>query len=134
MNRANADDPCGTFSNGEVEDYDINITAATEEEEELINTVTALDIDVEKVKEKAEVLINNINPNPFTNHINIRLGKQNSQQVQLTLLNMLGVTVYKKTPGIGVINHTINTASLPAGVYFLVIENGETRKTIKLLK
>ena len=133
MNRSNSNEPCGTFTNGEVEDYNINITAASEEEE-LINSITALEIDVEKLKENAEVHINSINPNPFNDHINIWLGKQNSKQVQLTLLNMLGVTVYKKTPGIGVVNHTINTASLPAGVYFLVIENGETRKTIKLVK
>lgn len=133
MNRSNSNEACGTFSNGEVEDYNINITAASEEEE-LINSITALEIDVEKLKENAEVHINSINPNPFNDHINIWLGKQNSKQVQLTLLNMLGVTVYKKTPGIGVVNHTINTASLPAGVYFLVIENGETRKTIKLVK
>ena len=134
MNRLNSDEPCGTFSNGEVEDYNINITVASEEEQELISTATALDIVVEKANENTELLINNINPNPFTDHINIWLGKQNSKQVQLTLLNMLGVSVYKQTLSIGVVNHTINTASLPGGVYFLVIENGETRKIIKLVK
>lgn len=134
MNRSNFNEPCGVFSNGEVEDYNINITATSEEEEELINTVTKLDIDFDKTKTNAEVLINNINPNPFTGHINIRLGKQNSKQVQLTLLNMPGVAVYKQTLSLGVINHTINTASLPGGVYFLVIENGDSRKIIKLVK
>lgn len=133
MNRVNADDPCSTFSNGEVEDYNINITAASEEEE-LISTVTFLDIDVEKLKENSEVLINRINPNPFIDHINIWLGKQNSKQVQLTLLNMLGAVVYNQTLGIGVVNHTINTTHLPRGVYFLVVANADGRKTLKLVK
>jgi hypothetical protein len=131
MNRANSDDPCGIFANGEVEDYNINITAATEEE--FITSKTAMDIDAKKM-EAADAFMNTIYPNPFTDQINIRLSKQYGKQVHITLLNTLGIAVYKQTLSIAVDNHIINTAHLPSGVYFLVVENGETRKTVKLVK
>ena len=133
MSRTNSDDPCSVLTNGEVEDYNINITAAAEEEE-FITSRPGWDIDIKKTAEVADILINTIYPNPFTDQINIRLVKQYRKQYHITLLNGLGIPVYKQTAGIAATYHTINTANLPAGIYLLVIENGETRKTIMLVK
>ena len=128
MSRTNSDDPCAVIANGEVEEYTINITAALEEE--VITSAKGINI----IAENKDALINIIGPNPFTDHIGIRLGKQFSQQTSITLWNTLGVAVYKQKIGIGVAGHTINTTSLPGGVYFLLVENGGRSKTVKMVK
>lgn len=127
MSRINSDDPCAVIANGEVEDYTINISATAEE---VITSAKGMNI----ITEYKDALINTIYPNPFTDQIDIRLEKQYSKQTIITLWNTLGVAVYKQTLGIGVSGHSINTAGLPGGVYFLVVENGGTRKTVKLIK
>ncbi len=127
MNRLNSDDPCGTFTNGEVEDYDINIVASAEDGEGVVNTVAGkTNVDVEAWTVSA-------NPNPFTDEVRVSFNKQSAQGVSINLLNPLGQTLYKQS-GIAGFSYSINTTNLPAGVYFLVVDNGEERRTIKLVK
>ncbi len=129
MSRINSDDPCAVIANGEVEDYTINITA-TASDAEVITSAKGIN----SISDRKDVLINTISPNPFKDYIDIRLGKQYSKPTNITLWNTLGVAVFKQTLGIGIAGHTINTFGLPGGVYYLVIENGGTRKTVKLVK
>ena len=129
MSRINSDDPCAVIANGEVEDYTINITATTGEEE-VITSAKGINI----ITDYKDPMINTISPNPFIDKLDIRLGKKYGQQTNISLWNTLGIAVYKQTIGIGVIGHTINTAHLPGGVYFLVVENNGTRKTVRLVK
>ena len=130
MNRVNTDDPCNTFTNGEVEDYNINIVSSADDEDILtgggnVNTV--------EVKANVEEWIATVSPNPFNDQIRISFNKPSEQKISISLLNTLGVEVYKQT-GIVMLNPVINTARLSRGVYFLIIDNGEKRMMIKLVK
>jgi len=129
MNRLNTDDPCGVFVNGEVEDYTVNITATALEEQQTITAASAT-----RAEPADELLIQSIYPNPFTDRVEVRFNNRENKPISITLWNSLGVQVYKQTTGPGAKTHIIPTTSLPAGIYFLVIENAGSKKTLKLIK
>ena len=130
MNRINTDDPCNTFANGEVEDYNINIVVAAGEEE--IVTKRA-EVNTIEAKANAEEWSVSVTPNPFKDQIRVSFNKPSSQKISIVLLNTLGMEVYNHAGIVGM-SDVINLAALAPGVYFLVVDNGEKRRTIKLVK
>lgn len=114
---------CSVMSSGEVEDYTIATTVGLEgKTSPLIAQEINSDWNVRVVE------------NPFKNNINILLDGKNDEATIITLMNITGNVSYKKVLDKTILNHTINTATLPSGIYLLVIQNGENRKSIKLVK
>lgn len=126
MNYGTFTNPCGAFTYGEVEDYNITIAS--------IAKTTNAEITLAATNQTVEVAMKNKVTNPFKDYINIVLDANYKNNTILTLVNSTGVTVYKKVLTYGTTNYKINTTHLPAGVYALTIENGGNKKTIKLVK
>ncbi len=83
---------------------------------------------IEKIDELVELTIY---PNPTNDVINIELNAIKNKSTELVLMNQLGKTVYNQT-----INSNgfaqIKMEGLPAGIYFLKVNNGKTYKIVKL--
>ncbi|MCW3122309.1 MAG: C-terminal target protein [Flavipsychrobacter sp.] len=130
MNRLNNNVACGTFTNAEVEDYNINISGGTGEQK----SIATSDIVFNKAGQDYGESKVAVTPNPFSDQVKISLNEMSLKQTNITLRNAIGMAVYQQTVGKGVRQHTINTARLPGGVYYLVIENDEMKQVIKLVK
>ncbi|MCX7550259.1 M14 family zinc carboxypeptidase, partial [Xanthomarina sp. F2636L] len=107
-----ANDPCETFSYGEVEDYSINITNAT------LTTNTFNEISVL------------VYPNPFKNTMNIKLPHNNALDVQL--LDITG-RIITNINNIHPVNNTIelpNNNHLTAGTYFVKLTDNTENTTV----
>ncbi len=117
---------CGSMNNGEVEDYTI-LTTVGAEGKSSNNPLIA----VEELNENwnARVI-----ENPFKNNIKIVLDSKNDDATIITLMNVTGTVVYKKVLSASTLIQSINTAQLPNGIYLLLLQNGENRKSIKLIK
>ncbi|MCK5787491.1 MAG: T9SS type A sorting domain-containing protein [Chlamydiia bacterium] len=63
-------------------------------------------------------------PNPVKNVLNIKAGKD----AKVTVLNTIGSTVYEGKA------EAINTQSWKKGLYFVVVEEGNKSKTVKVIK
>jgi hypothetical protein len=122
---------CGTFANGEVEDYNLTITTV---EEDLI-TVTKTAVAAEEVKpEKVlQQYKTRVLQNPFSNQIDIIM-EPGDELSGILLMDMTGRVIYKQQVSNLVTHHQINTTSLHAGIYLLMIQSGKNRKTFKLVK
>ncbi len=114
---------CGTMNNGEVEDYTIQTTAGVEGKN---GTFTEAEITNNW---KVRVI-----ENPFKNKINVLIEGENEGATIITLMNITGSVAYKKVLDKSIVNHSINTTTLPSGIYLLVIQNGNKKKSIKLVK
>jgi len=73
-----------------------------------------------------------ISPNPSNGVFNITFSKDASADYLITILNMTGEEVFK-TAVSGKNHETINVTELKSGIYFMLIDNGSTRKTQKLV-
>jgi Zn-dependent metalloprotease len=75
-------------------------------------------------------------PNPANNFVMVELQLGASQEVEMNLVNMLGQTLYssKGNQSSGITKVTINTASLPRGIYLLQVKtpNGMQVRKIEL--
>jgi hypothetical protein len=69
-------------------------------------------------------------PNPAKDILNIL--NPNGMQVQLSLINMLGKTLFYETNANS--NVTLNLSGLPSGLYFLRIETAESSQVKKIIK
>lgn len=134
MSRTSTSSPCGTFTNGEVEEYTVNITAsAGEEEGDEAARLPGNANDVNSVNDVSKPGIK-VTPNPFTDEVKITLPGLTTKHTSIILSNVLGEVLYKQRIGMGVSKHTINTSHLPAGMYFLLIENDNGRSVMKVVK
>lgn len=80
---------------------------------------------------------NNISlfPNPANQHTQLFFYSFKSSMARILLKNMLGqnvTTVFNGTLNAGNNTFTIDTEQLKSGIYFIIIENSESSKTIKL--
>jgi hypothetical protein len=124
---------CGTFNNGEVEDY--NITIINAEDENNLITVTKNADNANKVE--PEVLQENnahVLQNPFSNKIDVFMEPGDELRCNISLMDMTGRIIYSQQIGKMVTHHQINTTALQGGVYLLIIQNGKNRKTFKMVK
>jgi hypothetical protein len=73
-------------------------------------------------------------PNPAAGMVNIAFGEALDQIHQLHLINQLGAVVKVEQLSNGIKQHSINTASLAEGVYYLVLTDAKgNRSTEKLM-
>lgn len=77
-------------------------------------------------------MINSIYPNPFKNKIQVTLG-QSFDNVQVSVVNMLGQTVYSKSFG-NTNQINMNLDKLETGVYMLQVKNGDDLISTKIVK
>ena len=75
-------------------------------------------------------------PNPTNAELNIQLENTTTAQYQLRLMNVLGETVQNQTVLLNQGSNflQINLNDYQKGVYFLVIDNGESQQTVKVMK
>jgi len=73
-----------------------------------------------------------VSPNPSNGIFNITFSKDASTDYQITILNMTGEEVFESVVS-GKNHETINVSELKNGIYFMLIDNGVTRKTQKLV-
>jgi bacillolysin len=115
--------PCLSFSDGEVEDYQVNINSSISPNVR-VSTNAA---EVEPLNEEAEDLLY---PNPVANTLHLTLNSTSiSSGTQLSIINAVGINVWA-----GHYQEEINVSTLPPGVYVLVIENGMENKQLKFIK
>lgn len=80
--------------------------------------------------EELNTLSFNVYPNPSTGIFNIELSSQNSEDVNVTVKNVVGQTVINKSVAVsGKTKETISLANYSKGIYFLTIDT----KTVKLI-
>ncbi len=111
---------CGIVSSGWAANYTINgIVAAS------------LDI-ISSVQNNSLVVF----PNPFTNQINISFNLENSGDVNISLLDVLGREILntKSKENPGTIIKTISAPQLANGVYWIKLDTGKNILYKKLLK
>lgn len=76
-------------------------------------------------------------PNPAMNNTTMEMSSlRNVNEVQVTVLNALGQTVQQFTirPQAGAVNHALDLASLPAGVYSVCVRTAEGTVTKRLVR
>ena len=77
-----------------------------------------------------------VNPNPFTDVINLYAGENSDQTVTIELYDYLGKKVFtrKRSLSKGMNNITINTAALTSGVYLVVVFAEYEKHEVRILK
>jgi len=77
-----------------------------------------------------------VSPNPFTTTLSISLQKENLQQADFTITNIIGQPVYTKHESnlSSTYTKTLDLSYLPAGVYFLEVIAGGERSVRQLIK
>ena len=125
MSRKSISSSCGSFSNGEAEDYSVLITPPVAEFQENSN-----EEPVNNLHELRATII----PNPFTELITISIIEKYTGITEITLYDINGRVVFKHFLLKDVPNYQINTESFPSGVYIMKIVNGNARKIIRVMK
>jgi len=82
--------------------------------------------------------VNNISvyPNPFTNNFTLNITTTQSENLNITLVDISGRLVKEinnEVVSVGAHTYTINTSNVQAGVYFVKIQNNNESTTIKLV-
>ncbi|MDO6803206.1 T9SS type A sorting domain-containing protein [Wenyingzhuangia sp. 1_MG-2023] len=75
-----------------------------------------------------------ISPNPFTDSIEINLGKDASKTAEITINSIAGALTHHSTQNISNNILTIHTHHLAKGVYVLSVKTDETLKNMKIYK
>ncbi|MCG8902361.1 T9SS type A sorting domain-containing protein [Tenacibaculum finnmarkense] len=123
MKYNSASTSCGTFGDGEVEDYTVNIIATS-----VINTVVTMSVSGENIKTK-EASNLSIYPNPAVNFVHVNLASK-AKNTSYKIINITGSTVQK-----GRLNTAkLNVTNLSSGMYILEVYDGQKVLTTKLLK
>jgi chitodextrinase len=112
---------CETFADGEVEDYTVNITAASSSSID-INTVNSNPLGSNSASDFT------VFPNPATNSIQIRFAK--AENMTFKIINTIGQTVKSGK----VYNNSVDVSDLETGVYLLKVNDGQKSMTTKLVK
>lgn len=86
------------------------------------------------IEELNEKISFSVSPNPSRDLFNIKLDAKVTENVNLSVRNIVGQTVLTKTLSVsGQTRETISLANYDKGIYFLTIDNNEEKKTIKLI-
>ncbi len=105
---------------------DANSCAATPQTVTL-GTTTSLN-------ESAMVSNLKVYPNPASSQVTVELQNNNTTPVSIVLTNVLGEEVYTEAVAAGAFRSTINTASLPAGIYFMNVRTAGGTLVEKIVK
>jgi hypothetical protein len=85
---------------------------------------------------KSEIIIANVFPNPTNGKLNVILDATEAQNAQLRICDVTGRTAlqHNATCVSGSNTFILDMESLPNGYYLLVIDNGKTSSTIRVVK
>jgi hypothetical protein len=88
------------------------------------------------VKEFSNLSSFNLIPNPATNIVVVNGSMKNSNQIAITVTDLLGKTLIKEHAysNIKQFNHKLNIADLASGVYMVRIASNNEYKTLRLVK
>jgi archaellum component FlaG (FlaF/FlaG flagellin family) len=88
------------------------------------------------VKEFSNLASFNLIPNPATNMVVVNGSMKNSNQIAITVTDVLGKTLIKEHAysNIKQFNHQLNIADLASGVYMVRIASNNEYKTLRLVK
>ena len=124
---------CETFAYGEVEDYTVNIVTGDTQ-------VPVIDGDGARVasKDNPEIvsteIVADLYPNPVNEELFIDFRNQFSKSMKISILDAKGREKYNHTLSENHIGYGIDVSGYTPEVYFLILERGDQRKTIKFVK
>jgi hypothetical protein len=72
--------------------------------------------------------------NPIVNTLNLEFDSPVKQNTQIKIYNSLGVLVSTSFHETGNLSHRIDFTNLTGGIYFAVIQNENSKQTLKLVK
>jgi len=73
-------------------------------------------------------------PNPYQENFKIKLNTTSDEPIQLMVYDMLGRIVENKTSDVALISNLELGNNYPAGVYNLIISQGEEIQTLRIIK
>ncbi|WP_367390734.1 T9SS type A sorting domain-containing protein [Lewinella sp. LCG006] len=76
----------------------------------------------------------NVFPNPFTNEFSIKLTSNSQDQVQVVVYDMVGRQVEQRSVNVADLQTTKLGINYPAGVYNIVVSQGDYRKSFLVVK
>ena len=85
------------------------------------------------IGELDELAVQNIWPNPVSDRLNIMLGEQDLQNIDLTISDINGKVLIRESLKGSDQNHVIGTAHLSAGTYLLTLTDGKKSYTQKII-
>jgi hypothetical protein len=92
--------------------------------------------DLNTTSSDSEVLIANVFPNPTNGKLNVILEAAEAQNAQLRICDITGRTALQQTANCvsGSNTYILDMEALPNGYYLLVIDNGTTNSTMRVVK
>jgi Secretion system C-terminal sorting domain len=74
--------------------------------------------------------------NPFNNELNIRINAATERKVTVNIVNIIGRVLITKQLTVAAVSNTIgfSTEHLPVGLYLVNINDGQSQKTVKIVK
>ncbi|NOU59246.1 fibronectin type III domain-containing protein [Marinifilum caeruleilacunae] len=115
---------CQVFSQGEVEDYTVNISNSAPA---YVAKTAAFGLPLSDTPPVEEL---KLYPNPAKDFVNLFI--QGNIQSRVRISSITGKTI--KVVTLDLENNTLDVSDLPSGMYFISIEDGEEVVTKKLLK
>jgi Zinc carboxypeptidase/GEVED domain/Secretion system C-terminal sorting domain/Fibronectin type III domain len=123
---------CETFSYGEVEDYTVNISATVASVETIANA--KIKQSEESAEPNSETINVRILPNPTSNELYIDFKQTNSKDLKLKVVDISGKPFFEQTLDINQNGFGIDVTKFTPAVYFLILEKGQQRKSLKFVK
>lgn len=115
---------CETFDDGEVEDYTVNITAASSKDNGAVALSNAQPLGNETA---SEVMVY---PNPATSFVQVRVAAEKGASMSYRVLNTIGRVVMAGE----LTQSAVDVSQLNSGVYILELNDGQKLLTNKLIK
>ena len=112
------------LGDGEVEDYTVNITAASNSFNSIFTEISGEAFTSSNIKELT------VYPNPATNFVQLQVIGRENNNISYNIVNTVGRVV--KTGKL--VNKTIDVSNLDTGIYLIKVNNGEKEFTSKLIK
>lgn len=123
---------CETFSYGEVEDYTVNISATSGTVESIANAkVNQSEVSAEPTSETINV---KIHPNPTTDELYIDFKQTSTKDLKLKVVDISGKPFFEQILEEDQNGMGIDVSKYTPAVYFLILEKGQQRKSMKFIK
>ena len=141
-------EPCESFSEGEVEDYSLNVVASSalvvmpshlqptsNEDVSTDQPITIPAVEVPTFDESEEVLEMEVFPNPATSFVYLRMNSLADVPAMITLADQNGRRVWQQQwdGSTSQIQLDLTPLQLPAGVYMVSVNSGDNLLTKRLV-
>jgi hypothetical protein len=73
-------------------------------------------------------------PNPFTNNFNLNVTSPSSENIKVSVYDMIGKLIYKNEVQLNAVSELQIGDNYPAGVYNVVVTQGKKVKTLRVIK